>query len=177
MTGIERRSSNDSDVAKPGAYGGRARMSITTRLTQLLRLEHPILLAPMDLVAGGRLAAAVSRAGGSESSAAATATKPGSHASWTRLQTPALAWASSPGVWRNNRGCSTLLSNVALPRSCSHSAKSLPMRPRSDGRARRSSVTFKHSSKRKTPSGVALMFSSRKGRRPAATASRAAHFH
>ena len=39
-------------------------MSIATRLTELLRIEHPILLAPMDLVADGRLAAAVSRAGG-----------------------------------------------------------------------------------------------------------------
>lgn len=39
-------------------------MSISTRLTELLRVKHPILLAPMDLVADGRLAAAVSRAGG-----------------------------------------------------------------------------------------------------------------
>jgi len=37
---------------------------IATRLTELLRIEHPILLAPMDTVADGRLAAAVSRAGG-----------------------------------------------------------------------------------------------------------------
>jgi nitronate monooxygenase len=39
-------------------------MFISTRLTERLRIEHPILLAPMDLVADGRLAAAVSRAGG-----------------------------------------------------------------------------------------------------------------
>src|SRR5271154_5570967 len=39
-------------------------MSISTRLTALLGIKHPILLAPMDLVADGRLAAAVSRAGG-----------------------------------------------------------------------------------------------------------------
>src|SRR5947199_4051903 len=39
-------------------------MAITTRLTELLKVEHPILLAPMDLVADGRLAATVSRAGG-----------------------------------------------------------------------------------------------------------------
>jgi nitronate monooxygenase len=38
--------------------------SISTRLTALLGIEHPILLAPMDIVADGRLAAAVSRAGG-----------------------------------------------------------------------------------------------------------------
>jgi nitronate monooxygenase len=34
------------------------------RLTQMLGVEHPILLAPMDLVSGGKLAAAVSHAGG-----------------------------------------------------------------------------------------------------------------
>jgi nitronate monooxygenase len=39
-------------------------MSITTRLTELLGVQHPILLAPMDIVADARLAAAVSRAGG-----------------------------------------------------------------------------------------------------------------
>ena len=39
-------------------------MSISTRLTELLKVKHPILLAPMDMVSDGRLAAAVSRAGG-----------------------------------------------------------------------------------------------------------------
>ncbi|MDJ0947365.1 MAG: nitronate monooxygenase [Alphaproteobacteria bacterium] len=39
-------------------------MPLETELTQLLDIEHPILLAPMDLVAGGALAAAVSDAGG-----------------------------------------------------------------------------------------------------------------
>src|SRR5271165_6505824 len=39
-------------------------MSIATRLTKLLDVQHPILLAPMDQVADGRLAATVSRAGG-----------------------------------------------------------------------------------------------------------------
>src|SRR5271166_6268595 len=41
-----------------------APMSISTRLTEILHIDHPILLAPMDLIADGRLAAAVSRAGG-----------------------------------------------------------------------------------------------------------------
>ena len=40
------------------------RMSITTPVTQLLGINHPILLAPMDLVADGRLVAAVDTAGG-----------------------------------------------------------------------------------------------------------------
>jgi hypothetical protein len=39
-------------------------MAIRNRLTELLGIEHPVLLAPMDLVSGGRLAAAVSQAGG-----------------------------------------------------------------------------------------------------------------
>ncbi|TAM12180.1 MAG: nitronate monooxygenase [Nevskiaceae bacterium] len=37
---------------------------ITTRLTELLGLEQPLILGPMAAVAGGRLAAAVSNAGG-----------------------------------------------------------------------------------------------------------------
>ncbi|MBR0713378.1 nitronate monooxygenase family protein [Bradyrhizobium liaoningense] len=39
-------------------------MPIATPLTRLLGIEHPILLAPMDVVAGSRLVTAVSRAGG-----------------------------------------------------------------------------------------------------------------
>lgn len=39
-------------------------MSLTTRLTKSLRIQHPILLAPMAMVSGGRLAAAVTAAGG-----------------------------------------------------------------------------------------------------------------
>lgn len=37
---------------------------ITTRLTQMFGLDHPLVLGPMAAVAGGRLAAAVSNAGG-----------------------------------------------------------------------------------------------------------------
>jgi nitronate monooxygenase len=39
-------------------------MVIQNRLTEMLEIDHPVLLAPMDLVSGGRLAAAVSKAGG-----------------------------------------------------------------------------------------------------------------
>ncbi len=39
-------------------------MAIQNRLTRTLGIEHPILLAPMDIISGGRLAAAVSHAGG-----------------------------------------------------------------------------------------------------------------
>jgi len=39
-------------------------MSITTRLTEQLSITHPIVSAPMDAIAGGRLVGAVSAAGG-----------------------------------------------------------------------------------------------------------------
>jgi nitronate monooxygenase len=39
-------------------------MAIRTSITKLFSIEHPVLLAPMGSVAGGALAAAVSRAGG-----------------------------------------------------------------------------------------------------------------
>jgi nitronate monooxygenase len=39
-------------------------MPIATRLTERLALAHPVILAPMGAVSGGRLAAAVSNAGG-----------------------------------------------------------------------------------------------------------------
>jgi nitronate monooxygenase len=39
-------------------------MSLHTRLTEFFAIEHPILLAPMAMISGGRLAAAVTGAGG-----------------------------------------------------------------------------------------------------------------
>src|SRR3712207_4729896 len=39
-------------------------MAFQTGLTERLGIEHPILLAPMGWISGGRLAAAVSAAGG-----------------------------------------------------------------------------------------------------------------
>src|SRR3954470_17215314 len=39
-------------------------MPISTRLTSLLRIQHPIMSAPMALVADAKLATAVSKAGG-----------------------------------------------------------------------------------------------------------------
>jgi nitronate monooxygenase len=39
-------------------------VALSTRLTEFLGIEHPILLAPMAMVSGGRLAAAVTAAGG-----------------------------------------------------------------------------------------------------------------
>lgn len=39
-------------------------MTISTRLTKRLDITHPVICAPMDVIAGGKLAAAVSSAGG-----------------------------------------------------------------------------------------------------------------
>lgn len=39
-------------------------MSLDTRLTKLLGIRHPVVLAPMAMISGGRLAAAVTAAGG-----------------------------------------------------------------------------------------------------------------
>jgi nitronate monooxygenase len=39
-------------------------MPLVTEITRRLDISHPILLAPMDVVAGARLTAAVSIAGG-----------------------------------------------------------------------------------------------------------------
>jgi nitronate monooxygenase len=39
-------------------------MTVSTRLTEALKISHPVLLAPMDTIASGALAAAVSKAGG-----------------------------------------------------------------------------------------------------------------
>jgi nitronate monooxygenase len=39
-------------------------MSLTTRLTEFFGIEHPVLLAPMAMISGGRLASAVTGAGG-----------------------------------------------------------------------------------------------------------------
>jgi len=47
-----------------GALADSVTMTFKNRLTRILDIEHPILLAPMDLVSGGRVAAAVSQAGG-----------------------------------------------------------------------------------------------------------------
>ena len=39
-------------------------MPISTRLTERLGITHPVISAPMDVIAGGKLAAAVTSAGG-----------------------------------------------------------------------------------------------------------------
>lgn len=46
------------------AESGGVPVSLTTRLTEFFGITHPILLAPMAMTSGGRLAAAVTAAGG-----------------------------------------------------------------------------------------------------------------
>src|SRR5271168_4628524 len=46
------------------AGSGESRKSLKTRLTEFFDIEHPILSAPMAMISGGRLAAAVTSAGG-----------------------------------------------------------------------------------------------------------------
>lgn len=79
---------------------------LPTALTTLLGIEHPVVLAPMGSVAGGRLAA-VSTAGHSGSSASATPSTPRSGASSTRPATPGWGAGPSPGSSTDGRGCST----------------------------------------------------------------------
>lgn len=99
-------------------------MAISTRLTELLGVQHPILLAPMGLVADGRLAAAVSRAGGfgligggygdaewlaGEMAAAGDA----------RVGVGFIAWSMA-----RKPGCSSWRWSASRRRSCSPSARS-----------------------------------------------------
>jgi len=57
----ERGSIDESDR---GRLAGDENMTLRTRLTERLGIRHPILLAPMGFAAGGKLAGAVSEAGG-----------------------------------------------------------------------------------------------------------------
>jgi nitronate monooxygenase len=80
-------------------------MPIETRLTRRLKIQHPIILAPMDPAAGGRLANAVTGAGG-------LGLIGGGYGDAERIEHEfreagnALAAASSRGRWRKRRICS-----------------------------------------------------------------------
>jgi nitronate monooxygenase len=66
-------------------------MPIDTALTSLLGIKHPILLAPMDVVSGARLAAAVSNAGGFGILGGGYGEK-----AWLEQQTASLATCKAP---------------------------------------------------------------------------------
>lgn len=82
-------------------------MSLTTRLTEFFGIEHPILLAPMALVSGGRLAAAVTIAGVWVSSAAATARPNGCEPKSAKPTARESDTGSSAAAWPATPGCST----------------------------------------------------------------------
>lgn len=76
-------------------------MTFNTSLTRLLRIEHPVILAPMGFVSGGALAGAVSAAGGFGIIGGGYA-----YPDWLEREFGAAgnhlwAAASSPGRWRN----------------------------------------------------------------------------
>ena len=92
-------------------------MRLRTRLTERFEIEHPMISAPMGMIAGGRLAAAVSNAGGlgligggygdggwleREFSAAGNA----------KVGCGFITWS-----WRNSRDCSIRCWRGNLPRS------------------------------------------------------------
>src|SRR6266851_3940618 len=70
---------------------GRMPMSISTPLTALLGIKHPILQAPMDTIAGARLTAAVSAAGGFGILGGGYGDR-----AWLQQETAKLAGASAP---------------------------------------------------------------------------------
>ena len=81
-------------------------MRLKTRLTEKLGVKHPILLAPMNVMAGGKLAAAVSDAGGLGLSAAAMATPIGLSCSTRQRGMHGSAADSLPGRSQEARSCS-----------------------------------------------------------------------
>ena len=80
---------------------------IRTRLTERLDIRHPVLLAPMGGVAGGRLAAAVTSAGGLGLIGGGYGDAAGSTANSSPPATRGSAAASSPGRWPASRSCWT----------------------------------------------------------------------
>jgi nitronate monooxygenase len=77
-------------------------MAIQNRLTRILGIERPILLAPMDIIAGGKLAAAVSHAGGLGLLGGGYGSAEWIEREWRMQATPASAAASSRGRSRRD---------------------------------------------------------------------------
>ena len=75
---------------------------IETALTRLLGIEHPILLAPMGSAAGGRLAAAVTHAGGLGMVGSGYANADTIRKELAEAGNAVSASASSCGRWRQN---------------------------------------------------------------------------
>ena len=80
-------------------------MRLKTRLTQKLAIEHPLLLAPMNVIAGGSLLPPSPMQAGSASSAAVMATPIGSSGNSQQRGMHGSAAGSLPGRWRGIRSC------------------------------------------------------------------------
>ena len=111
-------------------------MPIATRLTERLRIKHPILLAPMDIVADGKLAATVSRAGGfgiigGGYGDEAWLAREMDAAGDARVGVGFITWSMA-----RRRGCSISFLSASLWPSCFPSATCGPMPKRSKGRER-----------------------------------------
>src|SRR3954447_26368302 len=152
-------------------------MTISTRLTELLRVEHPIMLAPMDIVADGRLAATVTAAGGFGIIGGGYGNE-----SWLPRELNA-AGSARIGVgfitWSMAR--SPRLLDIALERKPAAIMLSFgDVKPHADKIKRAGALMIcqiRRWSRRETRSRTARTFWSRKARRPAATATRAAPSH
>jgi nitronate monooxygenase len=94
-------------------------MPLRTRLTELLAIRHPVVLAPMGGTAIGKLAAAVSEAGG-----LGLIGRGRSDAEWLRREFVAagnqcVGCGLSPGGSPSSPSCSTVHSHTHRWRSCS----------------------------------------------------------
>jgi nitronate monooxygenase len=82
---------------------------IATRLTRRFGIAHPVLNAPMALAAGGRLAGAISRAGGlgliGGGDAGTFSGEPASEHEFALAEDAEIGSASSPGRWPRRRRC------------------------------------------------------------------------
>ena len=104
-------------------------MPIRNRLTQTLGIEHPVLLAPMDAVSGGRLAAAVSHAGGLGLLGGGYGDTTGSTGMGARRQRPDWLRLHHLEPRQTSQNCWTACWPVTPPRSCSLSATHAPSPP------------------------------------------------
>jgi NAD(P)H-dependent flavin oxidoreductase YrpB (nitropropane dioxygenase family) len=101
-----------------------AQVAKSTRLSERLQVRHPVICAAMDGIAGGKLAAAVSSAGGLGCRVAVTATRRlGSSVSSALPATSGSAAASSPGP------CAASLAGVILERRVAEAEQILARGP------------------------------------------------
>ena len=101
-------------------------MAIRNRLTQMLEIEHPVLLAPMDIVSGGKLAAAVSQAGGLGLLGGGYGDDDWIDQEWERAGNARMAVTSSRGVWLINLTYWSALSHADLLPLCFRSVDPRP---------------------------------------------------